>query len=169
MTYSFPHDTAGALAGALAGLMLFSGSLAAQAPRATLKDIGKTSVGTPVMLETNSVKRTGSVVTATVRVALSPPLKHANGDLVASRTTSMFDCVRRTVATRESWYYHDAAMKKEGMHRVVGQPGFGPAFKGSLGDVALEHLCASTPAPPAASPGGAGAAGARPAGSRPTG
>ncbi|MBL0939545.1 MAG: hypothetical protein IBJ03_11655 [Gemmatimonadaceae bacterium] len=114
------------------------------APRATLKEIGKTSVGTPVMLETASVSRSGTVVTAIVRVALSPPLKHTNGELVASRTISMFDCARQTAATRESWYYHDAAMKKEGMHRVVAKPGFGPAFKGSLADVALAHVCAAT-------------------------
>lgn len=113
------------------------------APRAKLEEIGKTSVGTPVMLETASVSRSGTVITAAVRVALQPPLKHANGDLVASRTLSMFDCAKQTVATKESWYYHDAAFKKQGMHRVVGKPGFGPAFKGSLGDVALRHLCAS--------------------------
>lgn len=113
------------------------------APRAKLEEIGKTSVGTPVMLETASVSRSGTVITAAVRVALEPPLKHANGDLVASRTLSMFDCAKQTVATKESWYYHDAAFKKQGMHRVVGKPGFGPAFKGSLGDVALRHLCAS--------------------------
>lgn len=113
------------------------------APRAKLEEIGKTSVGTPVMLETASVSRSGSVVTAAVRVALQPAIKHPNGDLLASRTLSMFDCAKQTVATKESWYYHDAAFKKQGMHRVVGKPGFGPAFKGSLGDVALRYLCAS--------------------------
>jgi hypothetical protein len=120
------------------------GVSAQPAPRAKLEEIGKTSVGTPVMLESASVSRSGTVVTAAVRVALQPPLKHANGDLVASRTLSMFDCAKQTVATKESWYYHDAAFKKQGMHRVVGKPGFGPAFKGSLGDVALRHLCAAT-------------------------
>lgn len=127
--------------------LALTGTLAARAsaqaaPRAKLEEIGKTSVGTPVMLEMASVSRSGTVVTAAVRVALQPPLKHAKGDLVASRTLSMFDCAKQTVATKESWYYHDAAFKKQGMHRVVGKPGFGPAFKGSLGDVALRHLCA---------------------------
>lgn len=131
-----------------AAVLMLTGTVAARAtaqpaPRAKLEEIGKTSVGTPVMLETASVSRSGTVITAAVRVALQPPLKHANGDLVASRTLSMFDCAKQTVATRESWYYHDAAFKKQGMHRVVGKPGFGPAFKGSLGDVALRHLCAS--------------------------
>jgi hypothetical protein len=77
-----------------------------------------------------------------VRVKLQPPLKHANGDLRRSRTGARYDCARKTVATKESWYYHDDAGRKEGMHRVVKTPGFGPAFKGSLADVAMTFLCA---------------------------
>lgn len=116
-------------------------SLPAQA-KAVLKEIGKTSVGTPVFLESNSVTRSGTVVTATVRVKLQPPLKHANGDLVSSRTIAMYDCARQTVATKESWFYHDEAGRKVGMHRAPKTPGFGPAFKGSLADVAMTYLCA---------------------------
>lgn len=130
-----------AAAGALALATLLVGPLSAQGARA-LKEIGRTSVGTPVFLETGSVSRQGTVVTATVRVALQPPLKHANGELRSSRTVAMYDCARQTVATKESWYYHDDAGRKEGMHRVVKTPGFGPAFKGSLADVAMTSLCA---------------------------
>lgn len=125
-------------------------STAVTAPSATaqgarsLKEIGTTSVGTPVFLEPGSVSRKGTVVTAAVRVRLQPPLKHPNGDLRSSRTIAMYDCARQTVATKESWYYHDDDGRKEGMHRVVKKPGFGPAFKGSLAAVAMTHLC--TPA-----------------------
>lgn len=107
--------------------------------------IGTTSVGTPVMLETKSVVRNGTVVTAAVRVKLEPPLKGATGELKSSRTIAMFDCAKQTVATKESWYYLDEAGTKEGMHKVVKIPGFGPAFKGSLADVAMRHLCAGKP------------------------
>jgi hypothetical protein len=126
--------------------LLFAPRAHAQKPsrNVPVQEIGKTSVGTPVYLEKNSVTRLGTVVTATVRVALQPPLKHPNGELRASRTIGMYDCAKRTVATRESWYYHDDAFSKEGMHRVVKTPGFGPAFKGSLADVALVHLCGPT-------------------------
>lgn len=120
--------------------LLAPASLVGQPARA-LKEIGKTSVGTPVFLETVSVTRKGTVVTAAVRVALQPPLKHTDGDLRSSRTIAMYDCARQTVATKESWYYHDEAGRKEGMHRVVKTPGFGPAFKGSLADVAMTYLC----------------------------
>ena len=109
-----------------------------------LKDIGRTSAGTPVFLETRSVRRDGDIVTATVRVRLVPPLKGAQGALRSSRTTGMYDCRNRTAATRESWYFLDDAGRKEGMHKVVKTPGFGTIFKGSLADVAFAHLCAKT-------------------------
>jgi hypothetical protein len=107
----------------------------------TRQQIGTTSVGTPVYLEKGSVSRKEGIVTATVRVKLEPPLKGPKGDLRSSRTVAMFDCARQTVATKESWYFLDDAGKKEGMHKVVKAPGFGPAFKGSLADVAMRHLC----------------------------
>lgn len=121
-----------------AALFLSGARLSAQ----TLTSIGNTSVGTPVMLESKSVSRAGNVVTATVRVKLVPPLKSAEGELKSSRTIAMYDCAKRTVATKESWYYLDDAGKKEGMHKQVKLPGFGPVFKGSLADVAMTHLCA---------------------------
>lgn len=106
-----------------------------------LREIGKTSVGTPVFLETKSVSRAGDVVTATVRVKLQPPIRNGAQELRSSRTIGMYDCVKQTVATKESWYFTDDAGRKEGMHRVVKLPGFGPAIKGSLADVVLKHLC----------------------------
>ena len=107
----------------------------------TREQIGTTSVGTPVFLEKGSVSRKEGIVTATVRVKLEPPLKGPTGDLRSSRTVAMFDCTKQTVATKESWYFLDDAGKREGMHKVVKAPGFGPAFKGSLADVAMRHLC----------------------------
>lgn len=109
------------------------------------KEIGRTSVGTPtpVFLETRSVSREGSIVTATIRVALVPPLKHPKGELRTSRTIGMYNCATRTVATRESWYYLDDAGRSEGMHRQIKIPGFGPVGKGSVADVALTYLCAN--------------------------
>ena len=100
-------------------------------------------MGTPVFLESNSVTSRNGIVTATVRVRLQPPLKHASGDLRSSRTIAMYNCAKQTVATKESWYYLDDAGKKLGMHKEVKIPGFGPSFKGSLADVAMRHLCAN--------------------------
>ena len=125
-------------------------SLGAQAtsPRArtaALQDIGKTSAGTPVYLEPKSVTRANGIVTAAVRVALAPPIRNGPTLLKASRTIAMFDCAKQTVATKESWYYTDEAYTTVGMHRAAKIPGFGPAFGGSLADVAMKHLCAPHP------------------------
>ena len=126
---------------ALIGSLVLASSATAQ----KLVEIGKTSVGTPVFLEPKSVTRSNGITTATVRVRLQPPLKHALGDLRSSRTIAMYDCAKQTVATKESWYYLDDAGKKVGMHKEVKIPGYGVSFKGSLSDVAMRHLCASPP------------------------
>ena len=110
------------------------------------KEIGRTSVGTPtpVFLETRTVSREGTVITAAIRVALVPPLKHPKGELKSSRTVGMYNCATKTVATKESWYYLNDAGTSEGMHRQVKIPGFGPVGKGSVAEVALTYLCANT-------------------------
>ena len=126
---------------ALVGSLVLASTASAQ----KRVEIGKTSVGTPVLLEANSVSRQDGIVTATVRVRLQPPLKHSSGDLKSSRTIAMYDCAKQTVATKESWYYLDEAGTKIGLHKTVKLPGFGPSFKGSLADVAMRPLCASSP------------------------
>ncbi|AMW05285.1 hypothetical protein GEMMAAP_11700 [Gemmatimonas phototrophica] len=110
------------------------------------KEIGRTSVGTPtpVFLEPRTVSREGTVITAAIRVALVPPLKHPKGELKSSRTVGMYNCATKTVATKESWYYLNDAGTSEGMHRQVKIPGFGPVGKGSVAEVALTYLCANT-------------------------
>lgn len=130
---------------AVACLAVAHPALAQTAKGGTLQDIGKTSVGTPVYLETKSVTRANGIVTAAVRVALSPPIKNGATLLKSSRTIAMYDCAKQTVATRESWYYTDEAYKTVGMHRAAKVPGFGPAFGGSLADVAMKYLCAQKP------------------------
>jgi len=129
----------------LSAVLFASLGLSAQAQAQTRKEIGRTSVGTPtpVFVEPKTISRTGDVVTAAIRVALNPPLKHPKGELRSSRTLGMYDCAKRTVATKESWYYFDDAGKREGMHREVKIPGFGPIPRGSVADVAFTHLCAS--------------------------
>lgn len=127
------------LAGVVLVSLFTSRTLQAQAR----KEIGRTLIGTPtaVFVEPRTISRTGTVVTAAIRVALVPPLKHPKGELKSSRTMGMYDCAKRTVATKESWYYLDDAGKQEGMHREVKIPGFGPVSKGSVADVALTYLC----------------------------
>ena len=118
-------------------------ALSAQAQQ----QIGLTSAGTPVMLETRSVTRAGGIITATLRVAMQPPIKTSNGDIVSMRSIAMIDCAKQTTATKERWFYFDAKGTKEARHDKPGIPGFGPAIKGSLADVALVHFCSSTKSP----------------------
>jgi hypothetical protein len=118
---------------------LASGTVGAQ----PLQEIGTTSVGNPVLLEKGSVKRDAQgIVTATVRVRFVKPVKTPQGEWRSSRTIARFDCAKQVVAVKENWYFFDDAGKKEASHKVVGVPGFGPAIKGSLPDVAMKHLCA---------------------------
>jgi hypothetical protein len=119
--------------------VLAAGNLRAQ----TQQQIGATSAGTPVMLETKSVKKANGIITAALRVGLQPVIKTANGDMVAMRSIAMIDCAAKTTATKERWFYYDAKGTKVARHDVPGKPGFGPAIKGSLPDVALAHFCTS--------------------------
>lgn len=123
--------------------LLFTAALLAPQPAEAqaLKEIGKTPAGTPVYLEPKSVSRANGIVTATLRVALAPPIKAPTGDYVALKSVAMFDCAKQTSATKERWFYTDAAFKKVTRHDVPGKPGFGPALKGSLADVGLTALC----------------------------
>lgn len=119
------------------GVVIASSGLSAQAT----KEIGTTSTGDPVFLETKSVRTEKGIITASIRATFAKPTKAPGGDLYASRTIAMFDCAKETVAVKENWYYLDKAGKKPGPHKVVGIPGYGPAFKGSVPDVAMGYLC----------------------------
>jgi hypothetical protein len=108
-----------------------------------LTEIGKTSAGTPVMLESGSRVTAAGITTATLRVGLQPTIKTANGDMVSMRSIMMFDCAQQTSATKERWFYFDAKGVKEARHDKPGKPGFGPAIKGSLADVGLAFVCSA--------------------------
>ncbi len=125
---------------AVAVLLLCAASRSAAAQ--ALKEIGMTSTGDPVLLETKSVKRANGIITASIRARFAKPTKAGMGDLYASRTIAMFDCAKQTTAVKENWYYLDKAGTKVGNHRVVGIPGYGSPFKGSVPDVAMKYLCA---------------------------
>lgn len=107
------------------------------------KEIGRTSVGNPVFVDTRSVRKEGGIVTAAVRARFVKPVKTPKGELTSSRTVAMFDCARKVVAVKENTLYHDEKAKRVFEHRVVGKPGYSTTIKGSLPDIALAHLCAA--------------------------
>src|SRR5512138_936542 len=74
--------------------------------------IGKTSSGNQVFVDPKSVKRTGSLVAATVRVVFTTPVQTPKGAWMSSRTTATFDCAAKKLAAKENVYYGDAKETK---------------------------------------------------------
>ena len=103
--------------------------------------IGATASGNQVYVEAKSVKRTGSLVAATVRVVFTPPVKTPSGTWMSSRTTATFDCAAKKLAAKENIVYGDAKETKVVDRTVNKIPGYGPALGGSMGALALDYVC----------------------------
>lgn len=106
------------------------------------KKIGVTASGNAVYVAPRSVKRSGRLVTAMVRVVFTTPVKAAKGTWASSRTLATFDCDRKSLAAKENVFYADAGGTRVTERTVNKLPGYGPALRGSLGYVALDYLCA---------------------------
>jgi hypothetical protein len=116
---------------------------ASSATQKRWQDIGKTSTGNPVLLDSRSVKKApDGIITATLRVAFVKPVATPKGPITASRTTAMFDCTKKVVAVKENTYFHDEAANRVFQKSAPVKPGFGTVIKGTLPDVAMAHLCA---------------------------
>lgn len=105
------------------------------------QEIGRTVVGNPVYLDRRTTSTKGGITTATLRVAFVKPVRTPRGELTSSRTIVMVDCAKRELAVKENWYYFDEKANRVYEHKVVGKPGFGKAFEGSMQGVAVAHLC----------------------------
>lgn len=105
------------------------------------KEIGRTSAGNTVYVDPRSVKHEKGIITAVVRVKFTPPVKTSTGTMIASHTVAMFDCAKRTIAAKENTYYLDESRNRVADRTVNRIPGFGPALRGTLGDVALTYFC----------------------------
>jgi hypothetical protein len=103
--------------------------------------IGATSSGNQVFVDAKSVKRTGSLVSATVRVVFTDPVKTPAGSWMSSRTIATFDCAAKKLAAKENVYYGDAKETKVVDRKVNKMPGYGPALGGSMAALALDYLC----------------------------
>jgi hypothetical protein len=103
--------------------------------------IGATSSGNQVFVDAKSVKRTGSLVAAPVRVVFTVPVKTPTGTWMSSRTVATFDCAAKKLAAKENVYYGDAKETKVVERKVNKMPGYGPALGGSMGALALDYLC----------------------------
>ena len=123
-------------------LIILAALVLVQAPR--WKEIGKTSVGNPVFIDPRSVKKgADGIITASVRATFVKPVATPKGPITASRTVAMFDCAKKVVAVKENIYFHDEKTNSVFQRSAAGQPGFGPAIRGTLPDIAMAHLCAA--------------------------
>ena len=111
--------------------------------RPALAPTSNAASGNPVSLDAKSVRKQGNIVNATVRVVFTTPVQTPKGAWMSARTMASFDCVKKSLAANEITYYGDRAESKVVEHKVNKIPGYGPALGGSLGDVALKHLCSA--------------------------
>ena len=106
-------------------------------------DIGTTAAGNHVFVDPKSVKRTGNLVSATVRVVFTTPVQTAKGTWMSSRTKATFDCTAKKLAAKENTYYGDAKETKVVEKKVNAQPGYGVALGGTMGALAMQYLCSA--------------------------
>lgn len=125
----------------LVGLVLLALTAPAAAAQSRWKDIGPTASGNVVSVDPRSIKRNGGLVSATVRVVFTTPVKTPQGLWASSKTSATFDCAKKSLAAKENVYYSDAKSTKVVERKVNKLPGYGPALGGSLGAVALDYLC----------------------------
>lgn len=125
-----------------AALLVFGTAVPTSQAQVRWKDIGKTSSGNSVSVDPRSIKRNGALISATVRIVFTTPVKAAKGMWASSRTIATFDCAKKSLAAKENVFYSDARSTRVTERTVNKIPGFGPALRGSLGDVALTYLCA---------------------------
>jgi hypothetical protein len=107
------------------------------------QQVGLTSTGNPVFVDSKTVK-TGKdgIISATVRVVYAKPVAiPGKGDVNGSKALAMFNCAANSFAVKESWIYHDEKTNKIYTHKVNQIPGYGPTLAGSFGDVAFKHFC----------------------------
>lgn len=128
----------------LVTLLLCSSALSAQGS-GRWTDIGKTSTGNPVYIDTRSVKDSAGMKVAEVRTVYAEPVSTPEGPITGSRARAMFDCAQQKVAVLESVIYHDERANRVYRRSTPRIPGFGPAMTSTFAHVAMQHLCAARP------------------------
>ena len=119
---------------------MFASSAPNAAQTAKWKEIGKTMVGNPVLLDPKSVKKdSAGIVTATLRVTFVKPVATPKGPITASRTVAMFDCKKHIVAVKDNTYYHDEKANRIYEHSAPKIPGFAAPFQGYGQTVIVQH------------------------------
>lgn len=125
----------------IAGLTLAACALVPAAGAQALREIGKTAAGNPVLVETRTIRRDGTLLNATVRVRFAKAVRARGGDWWSSRTRLTLECSARQVKVLENWYYGDTTWRQVASHTTPGTPAFGTVMGGSMTSVAYDALC----------------------------
>lgn len=125
----------------LIALVLTVGELGAQARTPSLREIGRTAAGNPVLVEQRTIRRAAPMLDAIIRVRFAKAVRAPGGDWWSSRTKLTFDCSKRQVKVIENWYYGDTTWTRVQSHKVSGQPAFGTVMGGSMTSVGYDALC----------------------------
>lgn len=107
------------------------------------RDIGKTSSGNTVFVDTRSIKDSIGMKVAIVRTVYTEPVSTPQGPITGSRARAIFDCANQKVAVLENIIYHDERANRIYRQSAPRQPGFGPALQSTFAHVAMQHLCAA--------------------------
>jgi hypothetical protein len=109
------------------------------------KEIGKTTSGNLVYVDSRTITTKDGIITATVRVTYAEAVSTPKGPITGSRAVAMFDCAKQTIAVKENIIWHDERAGTMYSKSTPKVPGFGPAFPGTFAQVVMDHLCAGKP------------------------
>lgn len=127
----------------LALLLLTAASAAEAQGNSSWRDIGKTSSGNTVYVDTRSIKDSVGMKVAVVRTVYAEAVSTPQGPITGSRARAMFDCANQKVAVLENIIYHDERANRIYRQSAPRVPGFGPALQSTFAHVAMQHLCAA--------------------------
>ncbi len=124
---------------ATAGLAFVLSAAHGQHPR--WLNIGVTASHSAVSIDARSVKRTGPLVAATMRVLFDKPVQMREGMAVGSRSIATFDCAHQTYAVKENAFLADPRGLRVTSRTVNKIPGYSVAIGGSPGAMTMAYLC----------------------------
>jgi hypothetical protein len=107
------------------------------------QEIGKTSTGNAVFVDTRSVKDSAGMKVAVVRTVYTESVATPQGPITGSRSRAVFNCAEQKVAVLENIIFHDERANRIYRRSAPRVPGFSVAPTSSFAHVAMQHLCAA--------------------------
>jgi hypothetical protein len=106
------------------------------------QEIGKTSTGNVVYVDSRSIKDSAGMKVAVVRTVYTDSVPTPAGPITGSRSRAVFNCAEQKVAVLENIIYHDERANRIYRRSAPRVPGYSVAPTSSFAHVAMQHLCA---------------------------